>query len=1430
MNRIYQGRVTKVQRLRAGAKGNKPEDWEDIENGEALLWRHHELFQDAVNYYLVCLLSLADGKTTDIYKLRERITDPANEAYQVWTSFRRRGTTRRGLGDSVAPYLGAGRSGVSFDDCAKAALMGNEATPEVRDLALKLLLMKLDGDGAIKTGGRSYAPRFYDPDNNPTWDYTSTSLEADVEKQQFRRLLFQADDASALDEIANRFELRCEVKLQPDAEPLVGDDARTKLADALQHFIRASNGELETPSKAQSWLAENLVETAAEGASKFIASFDGSIPANRGGNINVDILNGFLLFKYVAPIRPIAAAFLKQCFPDPSEADKKSAAKTKKASTEGEEEKDAAELVDHACRALGDDPIRMARGSRGFVFRAFTSLPSWHQGNQSAKPTWGAFDIAAFKEALKALHQVESKGEERAKEAQKKQARLDYQWNAKGKWKGGGEQEEARPAKLVGDPRITRLKELQDELGDEYEMAEGQRVKYGLQARTIRGIHELRKQWSKFVKAGDKFSEARQESLVGALRDYQKENPEMVGSVRLFETLLEQKNWLIWQEPTASEMQSWRDGAGLATDAEFANEPVQALTDALELAEEVKRLREPVRLTPADAELSRRQFYFNDVCDLSKKGRFDAAASTLTVPVAVEQNEQVCSEVLRLHFGAARLLRDDLAPDAEEPARAAQWQQPMMEALGVAAPLVEKGKPVNLGGCVAVALMPDVAASGDKRVLLNFPVTLDENPVKEALGKSKIWTGQFGGADGEHYWLRWSSTWTEKSKATPWWKQVSRFSVLAVDLGQRDAGAFALINATNEANAAARSRRIGTDGEGKHWSAQVGGMGMLRLPGEDAKVWRDGEWQVELYGERGRGATREEWDEANVISADLGVDAEMVLGTDPARYSFPQMNDRLLFALRRAQTRLARLQSWSAVAEDESRRSRVHREIEALDDDTLMLKPAVEAANWNAVTSILLPEIERLRGVIKSQLERIANRVQPLRGRRWEWAERSDGSGCHVLRQTAHGTDRKDKMLGGQRGLSMERLEQLDELRRRCLSLNRALQQTPGRKPVMGSRTKGAEVPDPCPELLEKTEALREQRVNQTAHLILAQAFGLRLRAPQKDKALRARQDIHGEYEHIPGRALVDFIVMEDLARYLASQGRARSENTRLMKWCHRQILGKLKQLCEAYGISVLETPAAYSSRFCSRTGIAGFRAVDLTPEACEDFRWKKHLVRLQAEAAGEKRLKPDERVESVHVKALLDQLAAINKDEADGGNKRPKWRTLLAPVAGGPIFVPAKGSATQADMNAAINLGFRAIAAPDVDDIHVRLRSERKAERFLVRAENTREKARWKGKELGIVFEAADQRSAKPLLTESHPNFFADVGGVATFDRATVGSLRVASGRGLWRTINDNDWFIVNRLNNDRLEKWGYGRPLDEGGSSSCTLTQSDPDDDPPM
>ena len=131
-----------------------------------------------------------------------------------------------------------------------------------------------------------------------------------------------------------------------------------------------------------------------------------------------------------------------------------------------------------------------------------------------------------------------------------------------------------------------------------------------------------------------------------------------------------------------------------------------------------------------------------------------------------------------------------------------------------------------------------------------------------------------------------------------------------------------------------------------------------------------------------------------------------------------------------------------------------------------------------------------------------------------------------------------------------------------------------------------------------------------------------------------------------------------------------------------------------------------------------------------------------------------------------------------------------------------------QSDINASINLGLRALAAPETGDIHLRIRAASDGETFAVRAENLREKARWGPKPPEIsVTDAAD---SKKLLADARLNFFADVGGVAEYDRAEIaGDKKFASGRGIWGTIKGNDrqvgkdWHRVQEINRARLQSW---------------------------
>ena len=168
-----------------------------------------------------------------------------------------------------------------------------------------------------------------------------------------------------------------------------------------------------------------------------------------------------------------------------------------------------------------DDPIKLARGERGYIFPAFTSLPSWG-GTNLGEPQWKEFDIAAFKEALKSLHQVDDKTKEREKEADKLSYYKKCMLNEK-VWKSKGESEEPAPPVLKGDPRIDRLKELlQTELALEYEIVEGQSIDYGLHSRTIRGFRQLIEERRQECPTGSAYSEMSKKSLLTILRKHQR--------------------------------------------------------------------------------------------------------------------------------------------------------------------------------------------------------------------------------------------------------------------------------------------------------------------------------------------------------------------------------------------------------------------------------------------------------------------------------------------------------------------------------------------------------------------------------------------------------------------------------------------------------------------------------------------------------------------------------------------------------------------------------------------------------------------------------------------------------------------------------------------------------------------------------------------
>jgi hypothetical protein len=170
----------------------------------------------------------------------------------------------------------------------------------------------------------------------------------------------------------------------------------------------------------------------------------------------------------------------------------------------------------------------------------------------------------------------------------------------------------------------------------------------------------------------------------------------------------------------------------------------------------------------------------------------------------------------------------------------------------------------------------------------------------------------------------------------------------------------------------------------------------------------------------------------------------------------------------------------------------------------------------------------------------------------------------------------------------------------------------------------------------------------------------------------------------------------------------------------------------------------------------------------------------------------------------------------------------LFVPQRGGTLFIAAAGSGgpVQADINAAINLGLRAIAAPDCHEIHSRIRLEHEDGEYRPRRKSKREEARWKGVPKTIAFNFTKQ--PPPDLSDA----FADLSKVAAYDHCHLPGLNLnfAGGRGFWDTVNKLEWSRCLAINAARLRKWGVEPPDGWEDSISPSTEKSVEEDDIPM
>ncbi len=1370
--RIYQGRIISVEYEQSA----------DIVGGmraeEALIYTF-KLFQDATNYHLVALAGMADenGGETIGQRFKRKVRS-------IWQKHPKDKVAAKTLQQSLTETLHM-REDASFDEVIDAIYEGCERKDILPYVQQFIMDRTKKGDGAIQQEGRSLLPKLCDVGFSGNYDFSTKEKIATAGNKRLIHELGRTDiSQEELEQLADEMDLSwAAIKTQPNED----------------HSASQCYSQEETQVKVRE-IIDELIECLLKKGDAAWEKYAGEQGVNlhdeakKAISTRPVINSAHLLAKNnkAAPALKQAAVFFMY-YPCRFSADllKVKLGKDKSEKNEGSV---------YDCSSLENDPILLARGERGFIYRGFTALPDWEQ--EGALMYSSEWDILAFKEALKALHSYELKTQERKTYADTLIAELNYMLKGEGKAPSlNGEGDHVVPV-LKDDPRKALLEELLLEISPD--SGDG---KYTISHRALNAFDEVKEQWLLAEKKGVTDEAA----LIGIVRKIQGSGGRF-GSGVLFEALCKEKYRPIWHDWVDEKNKNIPRSSNILRDYGRVQE----------LEKEIAQYSEELSITAAEAEYSPRQLLFSDIGNFGQKKpgheyvRGQKGKIRLRVAVRDARGRLTGATVLA-RYSAPRFERDELGVDSAnwtKPKKGADtsvpWLQPMMKALRIDDSLIRLKKEP------AVALQ----VKNGNVCYLNFPVTLDLEPLHKYMGKAALWKNQMLGGQDEKLHLHWPATY--EGKNAPWWEnksiQNNGFDVLGVDLGMRYAAAWSLTHVQKEDKLYTKrgsellGRYVGSSGD-LSWYGYSIKQGLCKIDGEGSQKKHWESRVSESAPQLPAGVTAPSEDDkvlAKAILSKVGMamperaDSDVLILGNAALRALK----RLISRLRRYQSILVKLKD----AEKQEAAMQEARDFFENNEATRQFIPQIlrkiEENDVVAVRDLLLGALLELRATLPGVASDLVNLILPRKKGIWKWVEASK-PGCICsgkIELLPH--DSTKRFIYHRGGLSVRRLTQLENLRHVLQSLNRVLWLEPGVTVPFGKELKGMPVEDPCPELLKKIENVREERVNKIAHEIVAQALGVRLVASRKDKNVGGRDVIHGEYEVIPGRKPVDFVVLENLSRYLTSVDRSYDENTTLMRWAHRQLVAKVKQLLEeVFGIPVLYTHAAYTSKFDALTSAPGFRAQELN---------EAYVKRLLQSSEPE-----DKRIGEIYSKILEN----LPKREQNEGLK------LLAPDSrnGGEFFVSpaAQGvRVTNADINAAINIAWRGIAAPESLHLLHRLRLEKKKGVLKPCEGNKREKA------LKGVYELNVHRDLSNV--EQSIAAFCLMPGVtdglsfASYQSENNSSYEIAHGRDLWHYMKRNRWNMCHMFNYRVLEKLTLmASPLKEFIKPLETLLD---DDDIPM
>ena len=1287
MNRIYQGRVSKVE-----IPGDKENPWRPLdsdpkkarEKWQALLWQHHQMFQDDVNYLLAAFAALVPTSCEDdIWKDYQAAIERSWESY----------TGRQGIWDrpfeNACVIVGC-KKDASFKEFRRKlnSLTSSKASEKQKFEALKQLfepateaakkLKKHDEPVEESLKGKA-KDLFGSTLVNLCAQKTKVTPRDVIAKQRNRAsectkkvneggrlkwadvFYFKTDTSAAKwsrEEAAKNI-IQCLDKLIEEVEKK-GKDAKTSdkknkmadLADLLKKQKKpltawCNDPKTELPTTEPTRKGSGGYDLKAVVLFSLQPDFDG-------------FRDAFLLFNQVR---------LKEEF----------------ATTE---KSDAAYIA------------RMTGGVARPVFPFFCDVWAGKVNDEKiGQGIWPDFEKQAFSEVFTKIGQFIVRG-------RKFELRLAIADQAIAKI----ETQKKSDARLQAVERIAE--DLADELPDTAVDENGQKRPYGIRERTLKGWRKVRPAWREALK---KTPNLTAEDLIKQKNRMQERKREKYGSAALFDRL-------------AKEPEIWNHN-----DKEDA---VETWSDYVENLEEKSHLEAERLFAPAHATLSPRFFRWSET-----NNKEHLAASSPDVPFefkadALDLIKKEKSQI-KVHFWSPRLWRDGLRGknenlDKDEPDQ--NWMPPVLRAF-VKARKWPCDKQSFDGASVRLA------PRCKENIQLVFEPALSNDALSKVWAEKMPFTPRMEKINEE--WLASGLRWPKSEAEKLPWLETDGIKCLAADLGLTNSAAWQILQATSKDAAAKATRlrhRLNPDSDKPAWFAHSITNGIIRVAGEDRWDWRkftrdekaklraemkktaekrnalcrkflslnrENDFETathgflpELSGSGGRNATTGENSETSeaekffLIFKTKGFDITerrpnwKKNSSFPKRkhLSFPEQNDELLWGLKRVRAQLFRLNRWSEQLGNGNDSKPYQSAIEIIGnlrgDD-----PLIELATLKSEPKKLKSRIAELASeyldCFKTLLPRIADRILPWRRGHWSWKPRDND--WHSM-ELDTSEPRPKALLAGQRGISLARLNQLKDLRQLAQSLNHLCR----RKQIERRET----VPEPFENCRQAMEDAREDRAKKIAHEIFAIALGVELAPPPADKQERKKtESLHGVYRCLE-RGPVNFIALENLTEYKTSAKQGRRENRQLTSWSHRRVHKILGELCEMVGLPVVLVDPKFTSRFSAKDHSAGFRAEEVQIDDPRRSFWRR-------------KANEDTNCWQSEFLSWLDKI--------------PDGKSLLLPKKGGEFFVSLgkDSSLYQADLNAAYRIGLRALAHRNRAELLGQIWIEKEKKYYLVDAAN---------------------------------------------------------------------------------------------------------------